>query len=210
MQYHIKSMTQVCDELSAIGDPVNEENCVVYLLASLPQSYSVLVMALEANAEVPPLALATERLIHEEAKAKSRLMQLTQEGALAARSKKRPICYYSHKVGHIKKDCEEYAKVKGQSDRKAKVQTKPAQMKKKTTMGAFKVTITADDENSSDSEGCRLVVAQALSAGPTTQEQWILNSGATCHVCNKESIFTTLQTLKRDLHSFTTFSWYQI
>jgi hypothetical protein len=29
MQDHIKSMTEVCDELSAIGDPVNEEDCVV-------------------------------------------------------------------------------------------------------------------------------------------------------------------------------------
>ena len=41
--------------------------------------------------------------------------------------------------------------------------TKPAEIKKKTTIGALKVTIIADDENSSDSEGCGLVVAQALS-----------------------------------------------
>ena len=52
MQDHIKSMTEVCDELSAIGDPVNEEDRVVYLLASLPESYNVLVTALEARALV--------------------------------------------------------------------------------------------------------------------------------------------------------------
>ena len=92
MQDHIKSMTEVCDELSAIG-PVNEEDRVAYLLASLPECYNVLVTALEANAEVPILAVVTERLIHEEAKAKSRSMQVTQEGALAARSKKKPTCY---------------------------------------------------------------------------------------------------------------------
>ena len=85
-------------------------------------------------------------------------MQLAQEGALTARPKKKPTCYFYNKVGHIKKDCEEYAKVKGQSDRKVKVQTKPAEIKKKTTIGALKVTITAYDENSSDSEGCGLVV----------------------------------------------------
>ena len=48
MQDHIESMTEVCDDLSAIGDPVNEEDRVVYLLASLPESYNVLVTAMEA------------------------------------------------------------------------------------------------------------------------------------------------------------------
>ena len=38
MQDHLKEMTEVCDELSAIGEPVNEEDRVVYLLASLPES----------------------------------------------------------------------------------------------------------------------------------------------------------------------------
>ena len=52
VQNHIKSMTEVCDELSVIGEPVNEEDHVVYLLVSLPESYNVLVTALEASAEV--------------------------------------------------------------------------------------------------------------------------------------------------------------
>ena len=160
---HIKSMTEVCDELSAIGEPVNEEDRVVYLLASLPESYNVLVTALEASVEVPALAVVTERLLHEKGKMKSRSNPSSQEGALAARFKKKPTCYYCHKIGHIKKDCEEYAKFKGQ--------IKPAQAKKKTKMGAFKVTITAEDENSSDSEGCGLVVEHVLSAGPNTQDQ---------------------------------------
>ena len=49
VQEHIKSLTEVCDELSAIGEPVKEEDHVVYLLASLPKCYNVLVTALEAN-----------------------------------------------------------------------------------------------------------------------------------------------------------------
>ena len=64
IQDHIKSMTEVCDELSAIGEPVNEEDRVVYLLTSLPESYNVLVTALEANAEVPALAVVTECLVY--------------------------------------------------------------------------------------------------------------------------------------------------
>ena len=41
VQNHIKSLTEVCDQLSAVGEPVKEEDRVVYLLASLPECYSV-------------------------------------------------------------------------------------------------------------------------------------------------------------------------
>ena len=34
MQDHIKSMTKLCNELSGLCDPVNEEDFVVYFLAS--------------------------------------------------------------------------------------------------------------------------------------------------------------------------------
>ena len=65
-------MTEVFDALSVVGDPVPEEDRVVHLLASLPESYSMLVTALEANAEVPKMELVTERLLHEERKLKDR------------------------------------------------------------------------------------------------------------------------------------------
>ena len=44
VQEHIKAMTEVFDALSVVGDPVPEEDRVVHLLASLPESY-VLVKA---------------------------------------------------------------------------------------------------------------------------------------------------------------------
>ena len=62
------------------------------------------------------------------------------------------------------------------------------------------MTITAVDENSSDSDGCSLVVQHVLSAGHNTQGQWILDSGATCHMCNKESMFTDLHLLHNPLN----------
>ena len=74
-------MTEVCDELSVVGEPVKED-CVVYLLASLPESYSVLVTALEASAEVPSLTVVTERLLHEETKVKSQSNPTGQEEAI--------------------------------------------------------------------------------------------------------------------------------
>ena len=69
--YH-KAMTEALDELSVIDEPVKEEDRVVHLLASLPDSYNVLVTALEASAEVPKMEVVTERLLHEERKLKTR------------------------------------------------------------------------------------------------------------------------------------------
>ena len=72
VQNHIKSLTEIFDELSIVGDPIPEEDRVVHLLASLPESFNVLVTALEANPEVPKMDIVVERLLHEERKLKDR------------------------------------------------------------------------------------------------------------------------------------------
>ena len=50
---HIKNMTEIFEQLSFIGDTVTDEDRLVFLLASLPDSYRMLVTALEANSDVP-------------------------------------------------------------------------------------------------------------------------------------------------------------
>ena len=47
VQEHIKAVTEIFDGLSVIGDPISDEDRVVHLLASLPESYNVLVTALK-------------------------------------------------------------------------------------------------------------------------------------------------------------------
>ena len=70
MKEHIKKMTEVFGELAVIAEPVSEEDKVVHLLGSLPDTYDVLVTVLESGSEnVPPLKTVTERLLGEERKA---------------------------------------------------------------------------------------------------------------------------------------------
>ena len=118
------------------------------------------------------------------------------EGALATRvNKKKLRCHFCNKIGHFKRDCAEFAKVKDQS--------KPVQTQKKTKVGAFKLTITADNadnENSSDSESTGVVVQHVLSACFNGHDQWILDSGATCHMCNNTASFDDLQPLPKSLN----------
>ena len=56
VQEHVRKLTELFEELAVIGDPMKEEDQVVHLLASLPDSFNVLVTALEANADVPKMA----------------------------------------------------------------------------------------------------------------------------------------------------------
>ena len=85
-------MSEIFNELAVVGDPMDEEDRVVHLLASLPPSYDMLVTALEAYADVPSLEIVTERLIHEEKKNISR--EETQQAGLSshARGRQGIIC----------------------------------------------------------------------------------------------------------------------
>ena len=184
---HIKSLTEVYDELSAIGEPIKEEDRVVYILASLPERYNVLVTALEANSDIPSLSVVTERLLHEETKLRDRLHQAGPEGALITGAKKKLRCHFCRRLGHFRRDCSDFAKVKEQN--------KPTSARMKTKMGAFKVTISAHDGNSTDSESTGLLVQHALSADSDARDQWIFDSGATCHMSNNEGMFSEVHAL---------------
>ena len=68
VQDHIRALTKTFDRLSVASDAASEKDRVVYLLASLRNSYNMLVTSLEANAEVPKMEVVTGRLLHEERK----------------------------------------------------------------------------------------------------------------------------------------------
>ena len=73
MREYIKRMMEIFDELAVIAEAISDEDKVVYLLAGLPESYDVLVTALESGSDtVPPLESVTERFLREEQKLKDR------------------------------------------------------------------------------------------------------------------------------------------
>ena len=68
VQEDIRKLTELFEELAVIGDSMKEEDQVVHLLTSLPESFNVLVTALESNADAPKMEVVTECLLHEERK----------------------------------------------------------------------------------------------------------------------------------------------
>lgn len=188
LQEHIKAMTEVLDELSVVDEPVKEEDRVVYLLASLPDEYSVLVTALEANADVPKLEVVTERLFHEEKKLRSRSAQPNEmstgdEEALVTKYGRGPRCHFCRKFGHIKRYCTEFAKSKE---------------RKEGRRGAYGAVVNQEDD--SDSEGIGLLARHALAASSQSgRNRWIVDSGATSHMCNSRQLFEKFQALDQQL-----------
>ena len=71
LRSHFKEFVELFDAMAVIGDPVEDEDKVINLLASLPDNYGTMVTALEALENVPTWETVTERLLHEETKFKS-------------------------------------------------------------------------------------------------------------------------------------------
>ena len=115
---HIKVMTELFDALSVAGETVSEEDRVVYLLASLPESYNVLVTALEANEDVPKLEVVTEPILHQERKSKD---SSNTESAMTARrsTRSKPTrCHHCGRLGHVKRFCRDLkAEREGQKEK---------------------------------------------------------------------------------------------
>ena len=180
VQKHIKAMTEIFDKLSVIGDPVEEEDHVVHLLASLPESFGMLVTALEANTDVPKMDIMTECLLHEERKINSRDdSELTSERAMTSHSRRKLVkCHHCGKLGHIKRNCRLLfsEEMKSKSHRHGKERANKA-----TTSDVYSSDVDTDSD--------ALVVCHALAASYTNI--WIVDSGATCHMCSDSKLFET-------------------
>lgn len=178
-------MTKLFDALSVARETVSEEDRVVYLLASLPESYSVFVTALETNEDVPKLEVVTERILHQERKLKDRSgASLGTESAMTSWKTFRPRsikCHYCGKLGHIKKNCRDFKAEEGRKEKKTKAQ---------------KAAPTTTQENS-DSESSGLIASHTSSVSSSNEQSiWIIDSGATCHMCQDSKLFTTLHQLE--------------
>ena len=209
MTDHIKSMTEIFSELAVIGAPVEDEDKVVTLLASLPDSYNVLVTALEANATVPQMEVVTERLLHEERKMNDREggaqgRACGGENAMLAgergkqhqqRDKRGPQCYGCRDFGHIWRYCpNEDRKPKKDKYRqdKSKFRDKKSGQKHK----AHKAEAKWSTDSSSD-EPAGLIAEHALSTTCERGDEWIVDSGATCHMCHDRSLYSEYAELEK-------------
>lgn len=205
VQEHIKTMTEILDELSAIDEPVTENDRVVHLLTSLPESFDMLVTALQANDDVPRWEMVTEKIRQEERRQKIRAERTPgkeEEEALAARNTKGPRCYQCGKLGHIRRNCGESTNRARSPPREYRRRSSPRDNRRGSTprdsrRGAYCTTYESDESSSEDGVG--LLVAQAHATTVSNQGTWIVDSGATSHMGNNRRQFRKFRSLCREL-----------
>ena len=130
----------------------------------------MLVTVVEANPEVPKMEVVTERLLHEDRKQKKRADDggSNDKAITVERRRKGPHCHHCGKFGHIKRNCYDLIRTKRSDAQRAN-----------------KAEVKQRDSSSSDSESTGSLVHHALSASVKNRsDSWIVDSGATCHMCN--------------------------
>ena len=94
------------------------------------------------------------------------------------------ICHYCKKSRHIKRECRKLAAAnQRQTNEEA---SKPKHSARNAAAKEQVSSSTSDDE--------AMVVNHALAATHSS-ENWIVDSGATCHMCNDKTIFRELRNL---------------
>ena len=150
--------------------------------------------ALEANEDVPKLEVVTERILHQERKSKDKGQNT--EGALNAQRHfraKPKRCNYCGRLGHIKKFCRD---LKAEKERHFKAEKERQKEDKRKSQKAN--TVTKCEESDSESSG--LIASHALTVvSPNEHGVWIVDSGATCHMCHDNKMFTTLYQLEKPI-----------
>lgn len=183
VEQHIAEITDLFQKLVDLGDEIRDGWKVSMLFTSLPTSYDPLITALESRAEEDiTFSMAQQKLVAEYKRRCEKDGTNTMDSALRTTNSSkggRDIeCFFCKTKGHIKKDC-----VKYQGWLKRKEESNGNQQK--------------DEQKANTVQQPRDEFLFAISTGGDAD--WIIDSGATCHVTCDRNSFITMNAANNDL-----------
>ena len=172
LQSHLKIFSEIYESLAVVGSPMEDEDKVITMLASLPEKFSTVVTALETLENVPSWESVTEKLLHEESKLLNNNTSTTNDNQLLMVKQKKTIkCFECGKLGHLKKNCYVYKR------------------KNKHKNNFEKANSVVQNNKNVKSDESITLIASALNVTSERSNTWIIDSGSTNHMCNNKDSF---------------------
>ena len=173
MDQYLESIVRTCDELRAIGavHMASDEMVKAYMLCKLPPEYDSIRNAIEMREDNEvSVTFVKSRLIEEWKMRSAREMVGNSDVVMKAVTGTRGKCFYCGKPGHQKKDCFKFKR-----DRETR-------------------RIPASNANNSkaNSSECGANYVFVAASNKSDSSPWIIDSGATKHMCSRRKFFTVL------------------
>jgi transposase InsO family protein len=187
MQSHINMVRDLADQLDEIGAPVSDEDLAITLLCSLPERFDSLIVSLESR---PSKELTSDFVINRLLSEERRQSEITQSNVVAqaahqVRVASKLTCSFCKRPNHTEATC--YRKNgypaghprSGQAS--AQAASTSTQASNTTAMNYSAVSVCC--------------LSNAASSSSTSTLDWLIDSGASTHICAQRSCFSSLRPL---------------
>lgn len=181
IEQRMAEFIELFQRLNDLGDKAEDSWKIAMLFSTLPPSYDPLVSALEARADDElTFSMVVQKLIAEykrrlergDVKAADSVLR-TVGAPTASKSSRETTCYFCKGTGHMKKDCPKYKSWKKKKDD------------------------AADNQKANTVQESKDEFLFAISNGG--KADWIVDSGATCHVACDKRWFVAMDAASSDL-----------
>lgn len=188
MEQHLFEMEELYSRLANAGEDLSQSLKVAMILRSLPDSFNALTTALESrNDNELTLELIRPKLIDESMKTNDSGFKESVMKAGSSRDDKVIKCFYCEKVGHLKKNCRKFLADSANESSKHSKKKHSAKKANEDTRKEYSIMVKEDGSNVNG---------------------WILDSGATSHMCKDKSLFEVIN--KTTVKSVTVADGYEL
>ncbi|XP_062542114.1 uncharacterized protein LOC134210110 [Armigeres subalbatus] len=170
---YVSQMEDHFEKLAIAGQELGKDLKVNIVLSSLPDSFATLITALEGHPDADlTMEFVRGKLVDEATRRRS---SSGAESALKTEFKRKPIlCHFCQKPGHKRKDCRQWM------EQQKAVEVNEKFVQKSRNLQKAKVAEKGSKE---------FAFLSRPGDSKYRKPQWIIDSGASCHMCNEESKF---------------------